>query len=137
MSIQYEVSEKSVSFLVDETLYSLESIDGASYLFIDRCFVFLERPEDKKVLVRLRAKEPRSQEELEAFAGEFGNELLNQVLRWRVSEATAQIREYTMARAFVSHPAQTSIDSLLAELDAEELEDDDLEIAVPWENEDG
>ena len=137
MSIKYEVAEKSVSFLVDETLYSLESIYGASYLFIDRCFVFLERPEDKKVLVRLRAKQDRSQEELEAFAGEFGNELLNQVLRWRVSEATAQIREYTMARAFVSHPAQTSIDSLLAELDAEELEDDDLEIAVPWENEDG
>ena len=137
MSIKYEVAEKSVSFLVDETLYSLESIYGASYLFIDRCFVFLERPEDKKVLVRLRAKQDCSQEELEAFAGEFGNELLNQVLRWRVSEATAQIREYTMARAFVSHPAQTSIDSLLAELDAEELEDDDLEIAVPWENEDG
>ena len=37
-----------------------------------------------------------------------------------------------MARAFVSTPAQTSIDKLLAELDAEELEEDDLEIAVPW-----
>ena len=39
-----------------------------------------------------------------------------------------------MARAFVSHPAQASIDALLAELDAEELEDDDLEISVPWED---
>ena len=38
-----------------------------------------------------------------------------------------------MARAFVSVPAQTSLDALLAELDAEELEDDELEIGVPWE----
>jgi hypothetical protein len=71
------------------------------------------------------------------LVGEFSNELLNQVIRWRVSEATSQIREYTMARAFVSHPAQTSIDALLAELDAEELEDDELEISVPWEKNDG
>ncbi len=38
-----------------------------------------------------------------------------------------------MARAFFSSPVQASIDDLLAELDAEELEEDDLEIAVPWE----
>ena len=70
---------------------------------------------------------------LEALIGEFANELLNQVLRFKVSEATAQIREYTMARAFLSSPAQASIDALLAELDAEELEDDELEISVPWD----
>jgi hypothetical protein len=29
---------------------------------------------------------------------------------------------------------QSSIDALLAELDAEELEEDDLEISVPWED---
>jgi hypothetical protein len=38
-----------------------------------------------------------------------------------------------MARAFFSAPAQSSIDQLLAELDAEELAADDLEIQVPWE----
>jgi His-Xaa-Ser system protein HxsD len=137
MSVQYKVDERVVSFVVDETLYPLEAIYGASYLFIDRCFVFLERPEDKMVSIRLRSKEESSEEQLQALVGEFSNELLNQVIRWRVSEATAQIREYTMARAFVSHPAQTSIDALLAELDAEELEDDELEIEVPWENNDG
>ena len=41
-----------------------------------------------------------------------------------------------MARAFLSHPAQNSIDALLAELDAEELAEDDLEISVPWEQND-
>ena len=39
-----------------------------------------------------------------------------------------------MARAFFTTPAQSSIDQLLAELDAEELMEDDLEIEVPWQN---
>ena len=136
MSIQCEIDKRTVSFIIDETLYPLEAIYGASYLFVEHYFVFLERPADKKVLLRLKSKSSVSEEELTVLAGEFGNELLNQVIRWRVSESTAQIREYTMARAFVSHPAQTSIDALLAELDAEELEEDDLEISVPWETND-
>jgi hypothetical protein len=53
----------------------------------------------------------------------------------RIGESTASLREYYMARAFFTTPVQSSIDALLAELDAEELEDDDLEISVPWEEE--
>ena len=68
---------------------------------------------------------------------DFANELLNQVVRQRVGEATAQIREYYMAKAFFADSNQTSIDALLAELDAEELEEDPLEIAVPWEEPNG
>ena len=85
------------------------------------------------VLIVKGGKAP-AEGELEALAGEFANELLNQVLRQRISDSTARIREYYMARAFFSAPAQASIDQLLAELDAEEMEEDDLEIAVPWED---
>lgn len=134
MSFGYQIeNQRDVILEVDETLYPLDAIYGTCYLFIDRYYVFLERAEDKKVRVRMRTKKETSEEVLEALIGEFANELLNQVLRFKVSEATSQIREYTMARAFVSSPAQASIDALLAELDAEELEDDDLEISVPWE----
>ena len=55
----------------------------------------------------------------------------------RTDRSTGRIREYYMARAFFSTPAQASIDQLLAELDAEEMAEDDLEISVPWENADG
>ena len=51
------------------------------------------------------------------------NELLNQMVRAQVGEATARIREYYMARAFFSTDTQTTIDDLLAELDDEELEE--------------
>ena len=71
---------------------------------------------------------------LDALAGEFSNELLNQAIRVQLGESTATLREYMMARAFFTTPVQSSIDALLAELDAEELEEDDLEISVPWED---
>ena len=125
---------RRVSFTLNEELYPREAVFGAAYLFVDRCFVFLHRPGDKQVEVRLKSKEPSTPEALEALAGEFANALLDQVVRFHVAERTGRLREYTMARAFFTTPAQSSIDQLLAELDAEELMEDDLEIEVPWQN---
>lgn len=122
-----------VSFVLDEDVYPRDAVYGAAYLFVDRCFLFLTRPGDDKVEVRLKPKTETDRAGLQALAGEFANELLNQVIRARVGEATAQIREYYMAKAFFADSNQTSIDALLAELDAEELEEDPLEISVPWE----
>jgi His-Xaa-Ser system protein HxsD len=137
-TIQYDLEDaKTITLSIREDIYPLDAIYGAAYLFIDRCFVFLDRPEDQVVSVRLKVKKENPKEDsqtvLESLVGEFANELLNQVLRFRITESTSKIREYYMARAFVSVPAQTSLDALLAELDAEELEDDELEISVPWE----
>ena len=123
-----------VVFSIDDSLYPLDAIYGAAYLFIDRCYIYLGRPADGTVSVHLTVKPGQADMSPESLSGEFSNELLNQTLRVRIGESTAKIREYYMARAFVSHPAQASIDALLAELDAEELEDDDLEISVPWED---
>ena len=133
----FSVDENQLSLEVDESIYPIDAIYGAAYLFVDRCYLFMSRPGDKKILLRFRGKKPLDKDGLEQLAGEFSNELLNQILRFRISESTSKIREYYMARAFASHPAQQSIDSLLAELDAEELEEDDLEISVPWEQKDG
>jgi len=134
MEFSATFSENSVHFVLDEEIYPRDAIYGAAYIFVDRCYLYLTRPEDKTVAVRMRLKEKSKDPEqaLDAMAGEFANELLNQVLRYRIGLATADLRSYYMARAFVSAPAQTSIDKLLAELDAEELEEDDLEISVPW-----
>mgnify|MGYP002630884827 CR=1 FL=1 len=134
MSLTFETDERVVTLLVDEDLYALDAIYGTAYLFVDRCYVLLGRPKERHVSVRLRAKAEATEEELEALVGEFSNELLNQVLRLRIGESTKKIREYTLAKAFFSQPRQATIDALLAELDEEELEDDPLEIEVPWES---
>lgn len=124
---------RRVALVVDEELYPRDAVYGAAYLFVDRCWVFLSRPGDKQIEVRLKPKGESSQELLESLAGEFANELLNQVLRIRIGDSTGKIREYYMARAFFTTSTQSSIDQLLAELDEEELAEDDLEISVPWD----
>lgn len=124
---------RRVSFVLDEAIYPRDAILGAAYLFVDRCFLFLSRPADQQVEVRLKPKAALDAAGLEALAGDFGNALLDQVLRHQLAASTGRIREYYMARAFFTTAAQSSIDQLLAELDEEELAEDDLEIAVPWE----
>jgi His-Xaa-Ser system protein HxsD len=121
------------SFEVDETVYPLEAIYGGAYLFVDRCFVFLSRPRPQIVNVRLTSRTPATSATLDTLAGEFMNELLSQTTRLRLSQATARIREYYTAAALRAAASAPSVDDLLAELDAEELEDDPLEISVPWE----
>ena len=133
LELQYALTERTVSFDVEESLFPLEAIYGSAYLFVDRCWLFMTRPRDGVVGVHLKTKEDADEATLEALAGEFANELLNQAIRLQITESTATLREYTMARAFFTTPVQSSIDALLAERDAEELEEDELEISVPWE----
>ena len=133
MNPTFNLDERGVSLLVAEELYPVDAVYGTAYLFVDRCYVLLGRAAEGQISVRLKSKGPTDAAALEALVGEFGNELLNQVLRARVGESTRKIREYTMAKAFFSQPRQATIDALLAELDAEELEEDPLEIEVPWE----
>lgn len=133
----FQLTDREISFDIDEDLYAADAIYSASYLFIDRCYVFLARPTDRKVRVRLRAKEPGpSMDVLEALAGEFANELLNSQLRVRIGRATAGIREQYMARAFFGQAQSSTIADLLAELDAEELAEEPLEVPVPWAKDD-
>lgn len=133
----FEVGEREVVFVLDEELYPLDAVYGAAYLFLDRCFVFLSRPADLKVQVRLRTQEATAADELETLGGQFANELLNQALRVRIGIATASLREQYMARAFAPAGTNSTIAQLLAELDAEELDEEPLEIAVPWETQHG
>ena len=135
----FSVGTDQISFAVDETLYPLEAIYGACYLFLERCFVYLSRPQPQTVEVRLTARGSATAAELDALAGEFANELLSQALRLRLSQSTARIREYYTAAALrtAASTSTPSIDELLAELEAEELGEDPLEIMVPWEEKHG
>jgi His-Xaa-Ser system protein HxsD len=129
----FQLAPDAVTFAVDEGLYPLEALYGACYVFIDRCFVYLSRAADGSVSVRLTARASASASGLDDLAGEFANELLSQVTRLRLSQATARLREYYTAAALRAATSAPSIDELLAELESEELLEDPLEIMVPWE----
>jgi hypothetical protein len=87
--------------------------------------------------VRLTSREPATPAQLDALAGEFANELLSQVTRLRLAQATSRIREYYTAAALRAAASAPSVDDLLAELESEELLEDPLEIMVPWEEKHG
>ena len=124
------LGENRISLEISEDIYALDTIQGAAYLFLDRVYVFLDRPADRRVAIVLKSKTSTDAAALEALAGEFANELLNQALRKAIGASNAKIREFIIAKAFFSLDAPSSIDKLLAELDAEEMEP--LEIPVPW-----
>ena len=129
----FSVSTNQISFDVDESLYPLEAIYGAAYLFVEKCFLFLSRPQAGAVRVQLTTRISATPAELDALAGEFANELLSQVTRLKLAQSTARIREYYSAAALRAATSAPSIDDLLAELESEELGEDPLQIMVPWE----
>ena len=123
----------AVVLSVSEAVYPLDAVYGAAYLFVDRCWVFLDRARTGEVRVRLTPRAAADPAARKALAGEFANELLNQALRLRLAESTARIREYYTAAALRASSAGPSIDDILAQLESEELEEDPLQILVPWE----
>ncbi|MBM4372067.1 MAG: His-Xaa-Ser system protein HxsD [Deltaproteobacteria bacterium] len=120
-----------VTIKVQKSLYPLEVIYGASYQFIDRCYVRLEQEGSGGILIHLKPKPERS-EDAETLSGEFMNELLNQAFRRKVSTRTGRVREMVVQRALYSAaPDPAPADDLGGE-DLDFL-DDPLGIAVPWE----
>jgi His-Xaa-Ser system protein HxsD len=133
----FSLGLEHISFNVDESVYPLEAVYGACYLFVDRCFVYLSKSKQGMIKVRLTSREPATPADLDSLAGEFANELLAQATRLRLAQSTTRIREYYAAAALRSASAGPTIDDLLAELEAEELAEDPLQIMVPWEQKHG
>lgn len=90
-----------ISIDLDETIYPLEAVQNAVYVFTDRAYVRVERSERErlKVVMTIKAGPPSG---AAALRGEFDNELIHQVLRQRVSASNQKIREFIVTKALVS-----------------------------------
>jgi His-Xaa-Ser system protein HxsD len=119
------VSGNDLTLEFDEGLYPKDAIYGAAYIFIDRCYVHLDRPSAGRISVRLTPK-PASKADVKALAGEFENELLGQAWRRMLVEENRLIVETVTTQALAGE---------LLEMDADENAafDDPLGIAVSWE----
>lgn len=135
----------TVDVAVDASVYPIEVIMGAAYVFVDRCFLLLDRTQDGRIKVAFTPKPGAGDDGVQAIAGEFQNELLAQALRARLGERHEKVREALVARALFGaapeqgQPAPPATDEQLG-LEARFLpasDDDYLEdplgIAVPWE----
>ena len=116
----------------DEGLYPRDAIYGAAYVFIDRCYVHLDRPGDGKISVTLRLK-PGSAAALPELVGELENELLAQAWRRQISEDGRVIVELIATRALAGAAGPPGLDDLLDLDESGGAFEDPLGIAMSWE----
>ncbi len=127
------LGEGTVQIEFDESFYPKDAIYGAAYVFIDRCYVHLDRAADKRVRVTLRAKSGALADG-QALAGELENELLSQAWRLSIAAENRQLIESITARALGGAAGPPGLDELLAmDIDEATAFDDPLGIAMSWE----
>ncbi len=128
--VSVDRKEGSVAMRVDSSVYPLEAVYAAAYVFIDRCFVFLDRPSDGQVRVSLTPKKGDLDAEV---IGEFANELLSCTWRSQIARDNRAIIEAVTAQALSGARGAPSLDELEAFDFSEEAFDDPLGIAMSWE----
>jgi His-Xaa-Ser system protein HxsD len=121
-----------VSVEFDESLYPKDAIYGAAYIFIDRCYVHLDRPTSGRVSVSLRVK-PGIEASLDALAGDFQNELLGQAWRRMILDENKQLIEQISTRALAGAAGPPGLDDLLNVDAGGGAFEDPLGIAMSWE----
>lgn len=131
LTSQKEGDTLTVEF--DEALYPKDAIYGAAYIFIDRCYVKLDRVADDKVSVRFKLKAGLDHD-LDELAGEFENELLGQAWRRMITDENRQLIEQITTRALTGAAGPPGLDDLLGmDIDDDTAFDDPLGIAMSWE----
>lgn len=129
--LKFSLGEGSLDIDVEEALYPKDAIYGAAYVFIDRCYVFLRRVDDK---VRVTLKPKRADADAPAMVGEFQNELLGQAWRAQLLADNRTLVETVVSRALGGAAGPPGLDELLgAEADTTTAFDDPLGIAMSWE----
>jgi len=89
---------QEISFEINTAVYSVSVILKAAYYFIDKAYIYIDAPDEKKYLVHLRPKLAVTTPS--QLAGEFLNQCLNQKLQEVVDKETGKIREMLVAQAF-------------------------------------
>jgi His-Xaa-Ser system protein HxsD len=129
--IAANVGSGVVELQFDEASYPKDAIYGSAYVFIDRCFVHLDRVGDGKVKVSLKAKSKGI--DVAPFADEFRSELVGQAWRRELLEANRDLLWAITGSARRAEPETPSFDDLLGADDQSAFEDP-LGIAMSWED---
>ena len=98
------IKEDCVELTVDLTVYSEDAVLRTCYVFTDRCYLFLASKDPRNITVEFRPK--TTGVNLSCLAGDFGNELVDQQLRYKLASETRAIRELIVAQAFAEADLQ-------------------------------
>jgi len=136
--VEVDLREATAIVQLDDSLYPLPAVYGAAYVFIDRCYVLLDRPAAGRIRVTLTSKEPEPEPEaLRALVGELANELLACAFRHQLSQDNRVLVETVTMQAMAGAMGAPSLADL-ADFDfTDEALDDPLGIAQSWEEKHG
>ena len=132
-----ELGARSLGLRVEAASYPLQAIYGAAYVFLDRCWVLLDRPEAAHVRVTLTRRDGGVGAALESLVPEFAEELVSAAWRASIAGETRALIEAATSRAHAGG-APPSLDELSAfdfgeGVEASGAMDDPLGIALSWE----
>ncbi len=123
------IKNNTIKFSFNLKDYPLEALYGATYVFIDQAYLFLDSKNKRKIDVHLKGKKKLSNKKLEILKGEFLNELLNYTMRVNLAKGNRKLREFTVGQALVSAYGNEEV----VQKNEMQYQDDPLGIAVPWE----
>src|SRR5262249_54202002 len=108
-----DLAAGSARLELDETLYPLEALYGAPHIFIDPCYVPLDRPQPGRWRVTLSPKSGAADAAvLRALVGEFANELLSCAWRHQITQANRVTIEQVTTQAIAGAMGAPSLDEL-------------------------
>lgn len=153
------VNNDYILVTVNPKVYSLDIVQSAAYVLMDRAYVIIDGNPEEKILVELKPTDKK--ENLEKLGRDFNNELLNYAVYKIQAERTKGIREKIVQRALFTNlgeeagsllteenkiPKNSDQDICDVELDEEDTElpkldnsdtldykEDPENIMVPWD----
>jgi His-Xaa-Ser system protein HxsD len=99
---------------LDRTIYSPDVILKTAYLFLEQCYIFIEPSDINNTQLKVCFSPMNESDDLEILIAEFGNQLVLQEVRQRVSLETQSIREIIVAQALIEGDV---LDRTLSEAD--------------------
>jgi His-Xaa-Ser system protein HxsD len=138
--VSADLARGAVDLQLDGTAYPLEALYGAAYIFIDRCYVLIDRMANAagatgdRWRVTLSPKKGAADADmLRALAGEFANELLSCAWRHKITQENRAVIEQVTTQAIAGAMGSPSLDDLAQYDFAGEALEDPLGIAQSWE----
>lgn len=133
--------ENECEIQLNPKIYPLDVVYSAAYVFLDKAFISFDGDPEKEVTVNIR---PRKDQDPEKIADQFKNELIN-YLEYRVNfQRNKEVRDMIVQKALLANDpglnncqAENFVDDSdsfpFDENEDQDFLDDELGIAVPWE----
>jgi His-Xaa-Ser system protein HxsD len=132
--VSADLASGAVHLRVDVAIHPLSAVYAAAYVFLDRCFVLLDKPAEQQLRVTLAPRKPGADDAaLRALVGEFSNELLSAAWRQQIAQDNRAVIEMVTAQAIAAAMGAPSLDDLAGFDFGDESFEDPLGIAMSWE----